>query len=140
MEALGKEIGTMASKTFSKTVTDWEMLATTVANNAADLAHLEATRLELTSVLEEVMGLGVQQDRMQSESQQASRELDELMRKGEALAARLRAGIRSQYGYKSEKLTEFQLRPIRRRSRTTDPEPPPSPEAPAPDPDPNKVA
>jgi hypothetical protein len=130
----------MASKTFSKTVTDWDMLATTVANNAGDLAHLEPARLELTSILEEVMGIGVQQDRMQSENQEASRELSQLMRRGNALAARLRAGVRAQYGYKSEKLTEFQLRPFRRRSRLTEPDPPPQPEAPAPDPDPNKVA
>ena len=122
----------MASNTFSKTVTDWELLATTVAANAEDLAHLEQTRLELSVMLQRAMELGVQQDRQQAESQQTSRALEETLRKGDALAARLRAGVRAKYGYKSEKLTEFQIRPIGRRSRVQEPEP--QPEAPAPDP------
>ena len=122
----------MASNTFSKMVTDWELLKTTVAANAEDLAHLEPVRLELEVTLQRAMELGVQQDRQESEAQQTSRVIEETMRKGNALAARLRAGIRAKYGYKSEKLTEFQLRPIGRRSRVVEPEP--QPEAPAPDP------
>lgn len=122
----------MASNTFSKTVTDWELLITTVAANADDLAHLEQVRLELATTLQFAMALGVQQDRQQSETQQTSRVVAETMRKGNALAARLRAGIRSKYGYKSEKLTEFQLRPSGRRS--TPPPEPEQPEDPAPEP------
>jgi hypothetical protein len=122
----------MASNTFSKTVTDWELLATTVAANAGDLEYLEPTRVELVAVLQTAMALGVQQDRQQAEAQQTSRVIEETLRRGEALAARLRAGVRSKYGYKSEKLREFQLRPLGRRSRVQ--EPAPQPEAPAPDP------
>jgi hypothetical protein len=123
----------MASNTFSKTVTDWQLLVTTVGAHADDLAHLEPIRVELAAVSQLAMELGVQQDRVQSETQQTSRVIEETLRRGDALAARLRAGVRAKYGYKSEKLTEFQLRPIRRRSRTA--EPPPAPEDPAPDPD-----
>ncbi|HEX3129066.1 MAG TPA: hypothetical protein VH394_17160 [Thermoanaerobaculia bacterium] len=123
----------MASNTFSKAVTDWELLTTTVAVNVGDLAYLEPIRVELEGVLRLAMNLGVQQDRQQSEVQQTSRMIEDTIRKGESLAARLRAGIRAQYGYKNEKLTEFQIRPIRRRSRTPE-DPPPGPEAPAPDP------
>jgi hypothetical protein len=122
----------MSSFTFSKTVTDWEMLMNAVIANADDLAHLEPVRTELAAVLQRAKELGAQQDRILSESQQTSRVIEETLTRGDALAARLRAGVRSKYGYKSEKLTEFQLRPFRRRSRAA--EPPPQPEAPAPDP------
>ena len=122
----------MASFTFSKTVTDWELLINAVAANSEDLESLEPVRVELAAVLQLAMELGAQQDRIQSESQQTSRVIEEALRRGDALAARLRAGVRARYGYKSEKLTEFQLRPFRRRSRGE--EPPPQPEAPAPDP------
>lgn len=130
----------MASRTFSKTVTDWRLLIDAVTVNAAELPYLEPVREELTLVLGDALELGVQQDRVQSEAQMTSRAIEETLRRGEALAARLRAGVRSQYGYKSEKLTEFQLRPAARNSRVV--EPPPQPEAPAPEPDadPNPVA
>lgn len=130
----------MASRTFSKTVTDWRLLIDAVAANAADLAYLEPVREELTIMLQNAMDLGIQQDRVQSETQQTSRAIEETLRRGDALAARLRAGIRSKYGYKSEKLTEFQIRPSARSSRVV--EPPPQPEAPAPEPasDPDTLA
>jgi hypothetical protein len=124
----------MSSLTFSRTVTNWELIINAVAANAVDLPHLEPLRAELEGVLQDTMDLGNQQDVVQSRAQQTSRELGEQLRRGEALAARLRAGVRAQYGYKSEKLTEFQLRPFRRRSRGPVETPPPSPEAPAPDP------
>jgi hypothetical protein len=122
----------MASFTFSKTVTDWELLVSSVASNSDDLAHLEPIRVELAAVLQLAMELGAQQDRIQAETQQTSRVIEQTLRRGDALAARLRSGIRAKYGYKSEKLTEFQLRPFRRRARLEEPEP--QTEAPAPDP------
>jgi hypothetical protein len=124
----------MSSLTFSKAVTNWELIVNAVAANAVDLASLEPLRVELHGVLQVAMELGNQQDAIQARAQQTSRELGEQLRRGEALAARLRAGIRAQYGYKSEKLTEFQLRPFRRRSRGPVETPPRPTEAPAPDP------
>jgi hypothetical protein len=121
----------MASNTFSKTVTDWQMLVTTVAANTFDLAYLEPTRVELSAVLLIALELGVQHDRVHSVAQDTTRAVADTLRRGEALASRLRAGVRAKYGYKSEKLTEFQIRPLARRSRVK--EPPPQPEAPAPD-------
>lgn len=118
---------------FAKTVTKWEMTANAVVANASDLPHLEADRIELQGLLAEAMELGNQQIAMQAQAQQSLRDLDEKLRLGEALVARLRAAVRAKYGYKSEKLTEFQLQPFRRRTRnarTTEI----APKLPAPDP------
>lgn len=117
---------------FAKTVTKWEMISNAVLANAADLPHLEAERIELQVLLAEAMELGNQQIAMQARAQQSLRDLDEKLRLGEALVARLRAGVRAKYGYKSEKLTEFQLQPFRRRTRTSPAEK--TPKLPAPDP------
>ena len=124
----------MSSFTFSKTVTDWEMLMNAVIANADDLAHLEPVRTELAAVLQRAKELGAQQDRILSESQQTSRVIDETLRRGDSLAARLRSGIRAKYGYKSEKLTEFQLQPYRRPVRGAGTAEKKAPKAPAPDP------
>jgi hypothetical protein len=122
----------MSSFTFSKTVTDWKMLMNAVAANVDDLTHLEPVRGELDAVFQLALELGAQNDRVLAETQQTSRVIEQTLRRGDALAARLRAGVRAKYGYKSEKLTEFQLRPFRRRARLEEPQP--QPEAPAPDP------
>lgn len=71
----------MASNTFSKAVTDWQLLVATVVANTADLPHLEPTRLELAAVLQLALELGVQQDRQHSETQQTSRVIEETMRR-----------------------------------------------------------
>lgn len=116
---------------FAKTVTKWEVIANAVLANASDLPHLEEDRIELQALLAEAMELGNQQIAMQSRAQQALRDLDEKLKAGEALVARLRAAVRARYGYKSEKLTEFQLQPFRRRTRKTAEK---TPKLPAPDP------
>lgn len=123
----------MPGITFARKVTKWEMTTNAVLANAADLPHLEADRIELQNLLAEVMELGNQQMAMQAQSQQALRDLDEKLREGEALVARLRAAIRARYGYKSEKLTEFQIRPLRRRPRGSGAAEK-TPQLPAPDP------
>lgn len=123
----------MPGISFAQKVTKWEITTNAVAANAADLPHLEADRLELLGLLAEVMALGNQQIALQAQAQQALRDLDEKLRMGEAVVARLRAAVRAKYGYKSEKLTEFQLRPYRSRSRGTAPTEL-TPKLPAPDP------
>jgi hypothetical protein len=49
--------------------------------------------------------------------QETTRQLEKKMAEGRAHVLRLRAGVTSLYGNRSEKLTEFGMRPLRRRSR-----------------------
>ena len=109
----------MPGITFATKVTKWEVTTNAVLANAADLPHLEADRIELQVLLAEAMELGNQHIAMQARLQQSLSDLNEKLRQGEAVVARLRAGVRAKYGYKSEKLSEFQLQPYRRRSRGT---------------------
>lgn len=118
---------------FAKKVTKWEVTANAVLVNAADLPHLEADRVELIGLLAEAMELGNQQIAMQAQARQALRDLEEKLRQGEALVARVRAAVRAKYGYKSEKLAEFQLTPFRRRPRVSGTAAK-APKLPAPDP------
>lgn len=122
----------MSGFSFAKTVTKWEMTASAVLANAVDLPHLEADRIELETLLAETMALGNQQMAMQAQAQQASRDIQDKLRQGEAVVARLRAAVRAKYGYKSEKLTEFLLQPYRRRPRVSTAEK--ASQLPAPDP------
>ena len=132
----------MPGITFAKKVTKWAVTSNAVIINASDLPSLQADGLELQSLQQEAMELGNLQIALEAQFQQVSRDLEEKLRQGEALVARVRSGVRAEYGYLSEKLREFGLRPFRRRrgsgsTPTPTPPPPPPVEAsklPAPDP------
>ena len=130
----------MPGITFAKKVTKWAVTSSAVIINASDLPNLQADGLELQSLQQEAMELGNLQIALEAQFQQVSRDLEEKLREGEALVARVRSGVRAEYGYQSEKLREFGLRPFRRRKggtgSTPTPPPPPveAPKLPAPDP------
>lgn len=118
---------------FASKVTKWDVTTKAVEVNEADLPHLQAVRQELQALSPEVKEIGNQLIAADAQQQEKARILREMLAKGEALNARLRAGVRAQYGYKSEKLWEFQLRPFRRRTRGSNAEAK-IPKAPAPGP------
>jgi hypothetical protein len=117
----------MARETFAETTTDWEHLLLKVTANAADLAFLESTRNDLAQALQGAKDANARQATFRAELQQATRDLEDHMTRGRDLATRLRNGVRTRYGLKDEKLTDFKLRPrrpgTRAKSKKKAPEP-----------------
>ena len=107
----------MAGIVFSQKVSTWGLTNNAVGTNIADLGHLETDRAELTVIRDEVIVLGNLQIALEGQLSLVTRDLERKLRDGEAIHARMRASIRGKYGYKSEKLQEFQLQPYRRRVR-----------------------
>ncbi|MFY9825303.1 MAG: hypothetical protein WAM82_28250 [Thermoanaerobaculia bacterium] len=112
----------MSNITLSVETGEWDQLATTVDVNKADLAHLEAPRARLAVVSEGMKAAKLRQEASRVLVQQATRDVEAFRKEGRDLATRLRNGIRTQYGLKSEKLTEFGMRP-RRKQKKAKPEP-----------------
>ena len=125
----------MAGIVFSQKVTTWRMTNNAIVANNADFAHVEADRVELAKIRDEVDALGNEQIALQAKLSQVTRDLEERYKMGDAVHARIRAAVKSKYGYKSEKLKEFQLQPYRRRVRgAAAEEKKKAPALPAPDP------
>jgi hypothetical protein len=103
----------MPNASFADVTTDWEHILVKVAANAADLAFLEDTRAALAAALQGAKDASARQSTFKAQLQQATRDLEENLKKGHDLATRLRNGIRTRYGLKGEKLTDFNLRPRR---------------------------
>ena len=116
----------MPRKAFPNTMGEWESLADTVEANADELAYLAETRAQLVFNMEAAKAASIRQASFKSQYQQATRDLEGLVTQGRDLATRIRNGIRTQYGLKSEKLVEFGLQPRRKRSRTKKEEPGPA--------------
>lgn len=114
----------MPRTAFPSVTGEWENLAVTVEANAAELDYLTETRAQLVVTTEAAKAASVRQATFQSQFQQATRELEQLLSEGRELATKIRNGIRMQYGLKSEKLLLFRLQPRRKRSRKKEePEP-----------------
>lgn len=94
---------------------DLQRLKVSADANAAEMPHLDGTRLKLGTVLDRATEIGKQQAALTASRQAASKELYQLLREGQRLATILRLGIKEHFGIRSEKLAEFHLQPFRGR-------------------------
>jgi hypothetical protein len=96
---------------------EWSQLLTSVGTNAEDVPYLADLTAELERVLESITALETERLALTARRQQITRDLENLKNRGRILAARVRSGLKTKYGFGSEKLTEFGIRPRRRRLR-----------------------
>jgi hypothetical protein len=96
-------------------VTHFENLATSVAANKDDLPHLQDMSTQLGAETAGAKAALVRKSTQKAEVQQTTQDLKGFIARGTDLATRLRTGVRSKYGNRSEKLTEFEVRPLRKR-------------------------
>lgn len=83
-----------------------------VEANLEDFPHMEAERLELKGLTQEIMDLTRQQDALNAKSQQTTKDLIEKKDRSQVLFVQLRNAVKAKYGTRNEKLTEFRLRPL----------------------------
>ena len=127
----------MASvKRFMNTTNGWAHISAAVEANGAELEHLAAPRAKLDGFRNQAEELYTEQSALTAGKQEATKQLQEVLRAGNALVDFLRTGVREHYGASSEKLVEFGIQPFRGRTRKTSLQPPDKPE---PEPDPIEI-
>jgi hypothetical protein len=104
--------------TYAETRDDWRRLIPSLIANAAEIPHLEAPRIQLEGIVNEVSELLARQAELAASKQEVSKRLQVLVAAGRQLAAFLRAGVKQRYGTRSEKLSAFNLQPFRGRKVT----------------------
>jgi hypothetical protein len=113
--------------TYKGKLGEWERLATTVAANNDDLAHLQPLRDQLAFLLTSAQETASRQASHAAAKQDASQKLQDLMVEGDRLVSLLRLAVKQHYGIGAGKLAEFGLQPFRSRSRKRGPAPSPPP-------------
>jgi hypothetical protein len=112
-------------------LTEWEQLIATLTAAAAELPHLESSRIKLQGFLEAARSLVQEQSLHDANKQAASQELETTFVNGKKLATFLRGGIREHFGNRSPRLVEFGIQPFRRgNGNVIEPPTPPQPEEP----------
>jgi len=88
-----------------------------LASNSAELPHMDVPRQKVEAVLTELRDLTAQQASLTAAKQEISKRLTELNTDGLRLLTFVDAGVRQQYGNRSEKLVEFGQQPFRSQPR-----------------------
>jgi len=116
----------MPKQSFADLMVDWEKLLAAVVANQTDLPYIDGYRQQLEVEMTGAKAAGLRQSASQAEAQQASRDLEGFIQRGQDLASRIRGGVRIKYGIKGEKLKEFGLKVFRagKRKSSTEKSPP----------------
>jgi hypothetical protein len=128
------------NSSYADIIRDWEKLLASVQGDAADLPTAEPHRLALQQTLDQIKTLKTRQDTLQATRQETTQDLNKLVVQAREQAIRLRGVVRAEVGPKSERLVQFGVAPLRKRSRAaktppaTQPAVPPAPHDPAHDP------
>ena len=104
---------------YGVTLNGWERLLASLEANAQEFPQLETYRAQLKTMLDAARGTSAQQTAMAAGKQDATKQLQGMLADGRKLANFLRNGVRQHFGNRSEKLVEFDLKPLRTRARKT---------------------
>lgn len=113
---------------FAATVLDLEELHAAIVRNPGLVPGAEALREPLELAIANVRSLSIARNTLIADKQRLTQELKAAVTAAETLAIDIRAIIRGQVGSRSEKLVEFGVAPLRRRTRKSKPAEEPEPE------------
>ena len=103
----------MPKEALSDVLRSWDLLAGNLEqHDEAPPLLLELGR-ELQEMRQETLRLASEHKRLQSETQIASRQLQETVQKGKSVERRLRSHLKGVYGDKAETLIKFGIQPRR---------------------------
>lgn len=102
---------------YGATFNGWERLLASLEANKETFPQLDAYRTQLEAMLTQAREASAEQTAMAASKQQATQLIRTLLVDGRKLATVLRTVVRQKYGNRAEKLVEFDLQPLRARTR-----------------------
>ena len=106
----------MSKNSRAEFIVDANHLIAAYIANATELPGLEPLHADLTNVVTELYNLSILQDAQTAAVQQTTLEINDRLTRGRLLVTRLRNGVKSHYGTRTEKVIEFGIRPYRKRT------------------------
>jgi hypothetical protein len=102
---------------YGVTLNGWDRLLAALEANAAEFPQFDGYRDALKAKLAVAQEASTQQAALAASKQAATKNLQGVLVEGRKLANFLRNGVRQHFGNRAEKLTEFDLKPLRSRVR-----------------------
>jgi hypothetical protein len=107
----------MSGNGFNDTMADWEGLLSAVEANRSEIPSSDVFAAQLAAAVQEVQAIRARKSALRSEARELTKSLVGGLELGNDLVIRLRSWVRAWYGPHNEKLTEFGVKPIRKRGR-----------------------
>jgi hypothetical protein len=109
----------MPKDALADTVVDLDRLVRAVdSHEALSVTYLRQLRDELESTLRTIKALHAEQTSLTARRQEVTQLLRITKAKGKDLAVKLRSALKAHFGHRFEGLVQFQIRPVRRRTRS----------------------
>jgi hypothetical protein len=99
----------------------WKVISAGLRPLLTDMPHLAALHADLERIITQAEDLDVRAEALKAESREVNNNREALARSGDDLRGRLGAALQTTYGFKSEKLIEFGLKPRKARGRDKKP-------------------
>ncbi|MEA2600293.1 MAG: hypothetical protein QOF89_1285 [Acidobacteriota bacterium] len=112
---------------FAEKTSRWAVLVTNVKEILPDVPHLTDDVGSLERLVGEGRVLESRQDDLRSQFQENTKKIKALISQGETLRGRLTAGLQSKFGFRSETLLKFGVKPRRAPRRKAAEKPVPQP-------------
>jgi hypothetical protein len=123
---------------FAKKITGWELMSANLKPKLAEMPHLEEIVTAIDELIAEAKGLDSEQELARSQLQDVVHRRQDVEKRGEALRRRAASHLKGSFGFSSDELVKYGLRPQptgpRKRKAPAE-----TPTAPAPDTSPSNA-
>jgi hypothetical protein len=99
------------AQTFAKKITEWELLNTNIKPHLTEMPYLQDIVTELDALIAEAKGFDNQQEVARGQLQDLVHKRQDAEKRGEALRRRAASHLKGSFGFTSDDLVKFGVRP-----------------------------
>jgi hypothetical protein len=99
------------SKTFAQKITEWELLNANIEPHLAEMPHLQEIVTAMKALIAEAKGLDSEQELARGRLQDVVHRRQEVEKRGESLRSRAASHLKGSFGFSSDELVKFGVRP-----------------------------
>jgi hypothetical protein len=99
------------AQTFAKKITEWELLNANIKPHLADMPYLQEIVTELDTLIADARGFDSQQEVARGQLQDLVHKRQDAEKRGEILRRRAASHLKGSFGFTSDDLVRFGVRP-----------------------------
>ena len=101
------------ARVFAKKITEWELLSANLRPHLAEMPFLQGLVDELDALIAQAKALNNEQELVRGRLQDIVHKRQEAEKQGERLRSRASAHLKGSFGFGSDDLVQFGLRPVK---------------------------
>jgi hypothetical protein len=99
------------AQTFAKKITEWELVNANIEPHLAEMPHLQEIVTAIQALIAEAKGLDAEQELARGRFQDVIHKRQDVEKRGETLRRRAASHLKGSFGFSSDELVKFGVRP-----------------------------